>query len=90
MDIKIEKEWCHIRPDIFLFSESPGFLLEVRADSEDRFLEAMDSAGLTVYKIGRVTESRVANILVDDLRLPQLDLSELGNQWRAGLDQLIF
>lgn len=41
--------------DRLAFSQSPGFVVEVRRDQEQAFLAAMQSSGITPYRLGEVT-----------------------------------
>lgn len=90
IEIDIREELINVRPDVFLFSESSGFLLEVHAGLEDRFLDEMKRVELEALKIGSVTESGDVSVRVSDLVLPPLNLSELRENWLTGLDGLVF
>jgi phosphoribosylformylglycinamidine synthase len=73
------------RTDKLLFSESSGFVLEVKAGSESRLIELLRKYDLQPMQIGTVTSKRRIVMSRAGECLADLDLDEARNAWMSGL-----
>jgi len=74
-----------MRSDKLLFSESSGFVLEVKAGSESRLIELLRRYDLEPMQIGTVTSKRRIVMSRAGECLADLDLDEARNAWMSGL-----
>ncbi|MDD4650931.1 MAG: AIR synthase-related protein, partial [Methanothrix sp.] len=74
-----------MRTDRVLFSESSGFVLEVKAGSEARLIELLKKYGLEPMLIGTVSAKRRIVISKSGESVADLDLDEARNAWVSGL-----
>jgi phosphoribosylformylglycinamidine synthase len=73
------------RTDKLLFSESSGFVLEVKAGSKSRLIELLRKYDLQPMQIGTVTSKRRIVMSRAGECLADLDLDEARNAWMSGL-----
>jgi phosphoribosylformylglycinamidine (FGAM) synthase-like enzyme len=75
-----------LRYDKTLFSESPGFLLEVRRRELNDLIRAAEEAGVTLIRLGAVTSSSVMRVGEEGRRLMDLPVKEMKARWESGLE----
>jgi len=74
------------RPDAILFSETGGFLLEVSAENEQRFLDLAKSCNIDAIRIGQTTDEATISIQNGDLTLFDESLAPLIDTWKSALE----
>jgi phosphoribosylformylglycinamidine synthase II len=74
-----------MRTDKLLFSESAGFVIEVKPGMEARMEELLKSYNLEPVEIGKVTEARRIVMNRNGKTVMDLDLDEARKVWTAGL-----
>jgi phosphoribosylformylglycinamidine synthase len=90
ISIEISKIPDGLRPDIFLFTETPGFLLEVASSAEDSFIRKAKTVGVDFERIGRTTEDGKAVFDIDGYTLPPIDVKKIYEITSSGLKKHIF
>jgi len=74
-----------LRPDKWLFTESSGFVMEVRASHEQQVAEIFAGYDLELLELGTVTSDPRFQISVADECLINLALDEAREAWTSGL-----
>ncbi len=77
----------NLRTDKLLFSESAGFVIEVKQGSEDKLTDILRGYGLEPMEIGKVTEARRMTVKRKDKVAMDLDLDAARNVWTTGLSE---
>ncbi|MFQ6097171.1 MAG: AIR synthase-related protein, partial [Armatimonadota bacterium] len=78
-----------LRDDKALFSESGGFVLEVRPDDLQRLRAIAATYAAQAVEIGRVTEEPTFEIRRADRPIIRLDLSAMKSAWTRGLSEAL-
>ncbi len=78
-----------LRPDKWLFTESSGFVMEVRAGHEQQVAEIFADHGLELLELGTVTSDPRFQISVADESLINLALDEAREAWTNGLAEAL-
>lgn len=73
------------RPDILLFSETPGFLLEVPANMADAIVSEANESGIAARIAGKTTDSPVLSISSGSEVILEEQLTNLHSIWQSGL-----
>ncbi len=77
-----------LRLDKWLFSESGGFVMEVKAGHEDAVAEIMAEYGVELTCLGEVTEESKLAINADDLQA-ELALDDIRHAWADSLAEIL-
>ncbi|MEA2036908.1 MAG: AIR synthase-related protein, partial [Nanoarchaeota archaeon] len=68
-----------------LFSESPGFIFEVKEKNISSVKEIFDKYELNLREIGKTTSSSSLSITKDDKKIIDLKIDELKKAWTSGI-----
>jgi len=88
-EVDIEPVLGGLRPDKALFSESGGFVVEVGADHEARFLEVCRARGVEPAKIGATDDDPKLEIELTGEDLIEVSISAMADQWLNGLPRIL-
>ncbi|MBU0609819.1 MAG: phosphoribosylformylglycinamidine synthase, partial [Armatimonadetes bacterium] len=83
-EIKLDEIETDLRPDVFLFSESSGFVMECREGHEDALRELFAAKGLELIELGEVEDEPEIEIEMADGDV-EFDLDEAREAWMGGL-----
>ncbi len=78
-----------LRPDEYLFSETPGFLMEVEEDDAEAVLTLFQRHGVRAEPVGRVEGGGDVLVEVGGETLVSLDLEELTERWSGALREAL-
>lgn len=78
-----------LRNDALLFSETPGFILEVDPQDADTVLKNAQQAGVFAADIGTVTPDASITITHNGKKILEEDLLELRGIWSTGLQSAL-
>jgi len=78
-----------LRADKWLFTESSGFVMEVRAGHEQQVEQILADYGLELLELGTVTSDPQFQISVADEPLTNLPLDEIRDAWTNGLAEAL-
>ena len=87
-EIKLDEVETDLRPDVFLFSESSGFVLECREGHEDALRELFAAKGLDLVELGEVEDEPEIEIEMADGDV-EFDLDEAREAWMGGLAEVL-
>jgi len=68
-----------------LFSETGGFVMEIRNTDKDRLTQIFTDHGLEVYKIGKTSKESKFKIKNKDKKLIDLEIDKVSEVWLEGL-----
>lgn len=78
-----------LRPDIFLFSESSGFVMECRAGHEEALQAIFSRYGLELVEIGHIHREARIEILLSEEETVTITLDEAREAWLNGLPNVL-
>jgi phosphoribosylformylglycinamidine synthase len=78
-----------LRSDVLLFSEAPGFLLEVAEENFDAVIGIAEDHGVHVYDIGVTTDDARLSIMRQQQLLMDVSLLDAKNLWQNALPQAL-
>ncbi|MFH2028614.1 MAG: phosphoribosylformylglycinamidine synthase subunit PurL [Nanoarchaeota archaeon] len=76
----------NLRADRLLFSESSGFVFEVKDEMVDGVKNIFDGYGLNLMRLGKTTGGKL-KIIDNDKELIDLDIEEMKEAWTNGLKE---
>jgi phosphoribosylformylglycinamidine synthase subunit PurL len=80
----INIENARLRNDKVLFSESPGFIIEVSNTHVQKVLSLFKRYNLKVHKIGNTTKNKKLTLSISNKHLIDLTIDELKESWTRG------
>jgi len=83
-EIKLDEVETDLRPDVFLFSESSGFVMECREGHEDALRELFAAKGLELIALGEVEDEPEIEIEMAEGDV-EFHLDEAREVWMNGL-----
>ncbi len=78
-----------LRPDRALFSESGGFVVEVKRGSEERFEEVMRAYGVEPMRLGETAEDAKLEMLLQGEEFIKLTTEAMADAWLNGLAKVL-
>lgn len=85
---EIHVDFSSLREDKILFSETPGFVIEVGAGNKDEVLEIFKKYNCSIYEIGKtVGDSLIIN--KGETELVNLSIGQLKKAWMAGIPEAL-
>jgi phosphoribosylformylglycinamidine synthase len=88
-DVEISELASSLRADRALFSETSGFVIEVRAGREDRFEELCAEHGVEAIRIGETDEDDELEIECGDEDLLDLSIETMAEEWLNALPRML-
>ncbi|MFO8082318.1 MAG: phosphoribosylformylglycinamidine synthase subunit PurL [Armatimonadota bacterium] len=88
-DVDIEPVLDGLRPDMALFSESSGFVVEVREGSDERFEAICAERGVDAVRLGETDEDDELEIECGDEDLVILSVRSMSDQWLNALPRML-
>ncbi len=83
VDITDLSDVSDLRPDYALFSESPGYMLEVAKKDEAKLKEIYKKYGVELLPVGMTTKEKRFSCSLKGKKLFDIALSELAKHWRG-------
>ncbi len=77
------------RPEVYLFSESSGFVMECRAGHEQALQDLCATHGLELISLGQVTETPEVEIQISEGEAITAGLPEIAEAWTGGLANIL-
>ncbi len=87
--VDIEPVLNGLRPDRALFSESGGFLIALRAGTEEQFEEIVRARGIEPVRIGTTDEDPELEIMIIDENLIQVSIAAMAEVWTTSLARMM-
>ncbi len=87
IDVDLESLNSPSRSDVLLFSQSPGFIVEVPKEASQRALEQAKNLGLSCTEIGFTQGSPELIIRRNDDLLLKFDLKPAFSTWNSSIDE---
>jgi phosphoribosylformylglycinamidine synthase II len=85
---EINFDFSNLREDKILFSETPGFVMEVKESNKDKILEIFKKYNCSVAQIGKtVGDSLIVN--KGEVELINLSINQLKKEWTSGLPEVL-
>jgi phosphoribosylformylglycinamidine synthase subunit PurL len=78
-----------LRPDVYLFSESSGFVMECRQGHEAALGEVLAGYGLELTELGEVADESEIEVGLPGGEAVRIALDELREAWLGGLPRLL-
>jgi len=78
-----------LRPDRALFSESGGFVIALRAGTEEQFEEIVRARGIEPVRIGTTDEDPELEIMIIDENLIQVSIAAMAEVWTTSLARMM-
>lgn len=78
-----------LRPDVYLFSESSGFVMECRSGQEEALKALFAGYGLELTELGQVEDTPELQIMLAEEEDVKLSLNELKDAWLNGLARVL-
>jgi phosphoribosylformylglycinamidine synthase subunit PurL len=75
--------------DHFLFSETGGFLLEIRSENWETARDISEKFGANPVIIGKTTSEGLLNVTINNIRYLSEKIQDLSALWKAGLEEII-
>ena len=88
-ELELAEITTDLRPDVFLFSESSGFVMECRAGHEEALREMFASYGLELIDLGHVEDEAEIEIELPGGEEVEMTLEELKDAWMNGLAKVL-
>ncbi len=88
-DVDIEEALGGLRPDKALFTESSGFVVEVRRGSEERFEALCAEHGVEPIRLGETSEDAELEIECGDDDLVDLSVEVMAEEWTNALSRIL-
>ncbi|MHB8995469.1 MAG: phosphoribosylformylglycinamidine synthase subunit PurL [Armatimonadota bacterium] len=88
-ELELDKIETDLRPDVFLFSESTGFVMECRAGHEEALAEVFAAHGLSLTALGHVEEEAEIEIELPGGEELEMPLDTLKEAWMNGLSRVL-
>ena len=88
-ELELDEIETDLRPDVFLFSETTGFVMECRAGHEEALAEVFAAHGLSLTALGHVEDEPEIEIELpggEELKMP---LDTLKDAWMNGLAKVL-
>jgi phosphoribosylformylglycinamidine synthase II len=80
-------DFSELRADKILFSESSGFVFEVKEGNIDNIVSIFDKYNLAIHKIGKTTGNKSLIINNKNKKIIELPIEELKKAWTNGLSE---
>lgn len=84
-ELELQKIETDLRPDVYLFSESSGFVMECREGHEEALRELFAGYGLELTELGHVEDEPEVEIELPGGEEVEIGLDELKQAWMNGL-----
>jgi phosphoribosylformylglycinamidine synthase subunit PurL len=78
-----------LRNDVLLFSESGGFILEVRPQNEKNIEKIFFKYGADLIRIGQTTPEKTLKVISNEEEIISLDLKEMTDAWKSSLPKIL-
>jgi phosphoribosylformylglycinamidine synthase len=88
-ELELDEIATDLRPDVFLFSETSGFVMECRAGHEDALRALFAAKGLDLIELGEVEDEPELEIELPGDEEIKLDLAEARDAWMNGLAKVL-
>ncbi len=88
-EVEIDAVIGDLRPDVALFSESSGFVVEVRAGSEERFEALCAEHGVEAVRIGETDDDPELEIECCGEELLELSVKTMAEEWLHALARML-
>ncbi len=88
-EVDIEPILGDLRPDVALFSESGGFVVEVRSGSEERFEALCSEHGVEAVRIGETDDDPELEIECGSHDLLELPVDSMAEEWLNALPRML-
>lgn len=88
-ELELDEVATDLRPDVFLFSESSGFVMECRAGHEEALQAVFAGYGLELTELGHVEEEAEIEIELPGGEEIEIPLDELKDAWLNGLPRIL-
>ncbi len=89
LDIDLSETETDLRRDFFLFSESSGFVLEVREKDASAVESIYRDFGISVNRIGTITnDSQLSVKWTDGTEIVRLTVTDMREEWENGLGKI--
>ena len=88
-ELELDEVGTDLRPDLYLFSESSGFVMECREGHEEALQVLFADHGLSLTKLGHVEEDATIEIELPGGEEVELSLDALRDAWMGGLARVL-
>lgn len=88
-ELELDDVEMPVRPDVYLFSESSGFVMECRQGHEDDLRAVFRGYGLELTELGEVEDEPKIEIELPGGEEVEISLDEIKDAWLNGLPRLL-